>query len=161
MDLKAITLKHPWAFAVARLDKRIENRTWKPPPSLIGRRIAIHGGAMPKGQALEDAYNDMLVITQRIATRTYFNEMPEPLLSWLQENDYGNSKLKDWITPGIVATATLKGVVTTSDSPWFFGPYGWVLEDVEPLETPVPHRGAQGLWPVSEEVLKLLTPERS
>lgn len=160
MDLKAITLKHPWAFAVARLDKRIENRTWKPPPSLIGRRIAIHGGAIPKGDsAFADTMFDVKVILRDIITAEYMSKLSTAQVNWIRARNC--NVLRTWITPGIVATATLKSVVTTSDSPWFFGPYGWVLEDVEPLETPVPHRGAQGLWPVSEEALKLLTPERS
>ena len=159
MDMKAITLRHPWAFAVARLDKRIENRTWKPPPSLIGRRIAIHGGVAPKGEALGECVADIDVISKQILTQELYNALPAEKRHWLIY--HAPHTVRDWITPGIVATATLKGVVTTSDSPWFFGPFGWVLEDVEPLETPVPHRGAQGLWPVSEEALKLLTPERS
>jgi hypothetical protein len=35
--------------------------------------------------------------------------------------------------------------------PWFFGPFAWVLSEVVTLAVPVPHRGAQGLWPVAAE----------
>jgi hypothetical protein len=37
------------------------------------------------------------------------------------------------------------------DDPWFSGPYGWVLSDVQKLATPVPCRGAQGLWRMTAE----------
>jgi len=43
-DLIALTLWRPWAWSVAAGLKRIENRGWKPPASLIGKRLAIHAG---------------------------------------------------------------------------------------------------------------------
>lgn len=46
---------------------------------------------------------------------------------------------------GIVGEATLVDCVTVSDSPWFFGPYGFVLEDVRPLPFR-PYRGALGFF---------------
>jgi hypothetical protein len=43
--MKALTLKAPWATAIAKLGKDIENRSWRPPAAIIGERIAIHEGA--------------------------------------------------------------------------------------------------------------------
>ena len=37
-------------------------------------------------------------------------------------------------------------------SPWWFGPVGWILADVRPLATPVPCKGAQGLWVVPPRI---------
>lgn len=28
---------------------------------------------------------------------------------------------------------------------------GWVLEDVKPVDPPIPHRGAQGFWEVDPD----------
>lgn len=42
--MRAITLWQPWAWAITHADKRVENRTWSPPESLIGEQIAIHAG---------------------------------------------------------------------------------------------------------------------
>lgn len=42
--MKALTIWQPWANAIAHHGKRIENRTWPPPKSIIGERIAIHAG---------------------------------------------------------------------------------------------------------------------
>lgn len=36
--------------------------------------------------------------------------------------------------------------------PWFFGPFGWVLTDYVQLVEPVPCKGAQKLWRLSEDV---------
>ena len=42
--MKALTLHQPWASLIACGAKRIETRSWPPPKSLIGKRIAIHAG---------------------------------------------------------------------------------------------------------------------
>jgi hypothetical protein len=55
---------------------------------------------------------------------------------------------------GIVGRCNLVDCVTTSESPWFCGPFGFVLADVE--STPfVPCRGALGFWEVPAELAKL------
>ena len=120
-DMKALTLWQPWASVVALGIKKIENRRWKPPASVIGRRIAIHAG------------------------KTY---------------DEKGAKLIAEICGGqpervpfgvLMATARVVGVVTTPEEValdqrrWFFGPYGWVLEDIYPCDE-VEIKGAQGLW---------------
>lgn len=46
---------------------------------------------------------------------------------------------------GIVGTAEIVDCVEQSDSPWFFGPYGLVLENVQPVEF-IPVKGALGLF---------------
>lgn len=43
--MRAMTVKQPWASLIASGEKRIENRSWRPPAALIGERIAIHAGA--------------------------------------------------------------------------------------------------------------------
>jgi hypothetical protein len=34
------------------------------------------------------------------------------------------------------------------DDPYYVGEYGWRFEVVEKLSTPIPCKGAQGLWPL-------------
>lgn len=129
--MKALTLKHPWPWAICHLGKDIENRTWKPPASLIGRYFAIHGGAVPRGRA--------------------FQEMSD--IGWALADDRDmipGVTVQDTIMPGIVAVVLLTGVVTASPSPWFEGPYGWCLGDLFVLPEPVACKGAQGLWDVPE-----------
>lgn len=45
----------------------------------------------------------------------------------------------------VVCTAIIDRVVTDSTDPFWIGPYGWVLRDIEPAESP-PARGGLGLW---------------
>lgn len=129
--MKALTLIQPWAWAIEHLGKRVENRTWAPPPRLVGQRIAIHAG---KKYDEEDA-------------------------RWLAENfDFSEIDCAHGV---IVATARIARVVTSADHlpenqrVWFFGPFGWVLADVQPVAE-LACRGAQGLWDVPSEFLPLL-----
>ena len=43
--LRGLTLWQPWAWAIAHGGKRIENRPWRPWPSIVGELIAIHAAA--------------------------------------------------------------------------------------------------------------------
>ena len=65
--MHALTLRHPWVWAVAHLGKRIENRTWEPPEDLIGKHIAIHGSVSPKTKpAWNEVAEDVTAIYTRI-----------------------------------------------------------------------------------------------
>ena len=158
--MKGLTLRHPWAFAIAHWGKQIENRTWKPPKALIGQRIAIHGGKVPTSH---DALADIKYIF-------------EDLKSVHGEPSYqvdGNLTLRDILLSGVVATAVIDRVIyleafraRNSDpafaDPWFDievdGNVGWVLRDVIVLPTPIPCKGAQGLWDVPDSIAKVLQP---
>jgi hypothetical protein len=45
--MRALTIRQPWAGAIAHQTKRVENRTWKLPAKHEGARILIHAGAQP------------------------------------------------------------------------------------------------------------------
>ena len=123
--MKAVTLWRPWDHAILYGGKRIENRPWKPWPSIIGKRIALHSG------------------------RKYDTEGAQWMLS---QGLYTPPPPSECIAGAIVGTATVSGFVTDSDSSWFFGPYGWVLMDVKALPEPILCRGAQGLWNLPKQV---------
>ena len=123
-SLLALTLQQPWASAVRDLGKRTENRSWSPPQRVLGQFIAIHAGMTFR----EDAADWLAARTGRMLTR-------------------GNVPLG-----AVVALARVVKVVQEHpDDPWFLGPYGWVLDDVVTL-SPVPCRGRQQLWRISDEV---------
>jgi hypothetical protein len=126
--MKALTLQRPWGFAIARLGKRIENRTWCPPAHLIGERIAIHNG---KG-------------FDRAGWEWLFSQYQPEWPSYDRAAD----------TPmAIIATAVVDRVISISDDIWFFGPFGWQIADVQVLPRPLECRGAQGLWNVPGHLL--------
>lgn len=41
-------------------------------------------------------------------------------------------------------------------SPWFMGPYGWILDEVIALPSPVHCKGMQGLWTVPADIEALM-----
>ena len=143
----ALTLKHPWPFAVCRLEKRIENRTWAPRrQSLpVGEWFAIHGGAMPRRYDLkETAYQARALIAAHRKALV------------LAEGE--DVTLRDVLGyRGVVAVCRFGGIVRNGESgsedPWFEGPIGWRLEKLVVLPEPVPCPGSQGLWPLPEVVL--------
>lgn len=121
--LFALTLQQPWATAVRDLGKRVENRSWPAPERVMGQVIAIHAGRAFR----EEAADWIAARTGRMLTR---NNVP---------------------LGAVVALARVVDVVQERDDFWFFGPLGWVLDNVVPLE-PVPCRGMQKLWRLPAEV---------
>lgn len=141
--MKAITLRHPWPFAICYWGKRIENRGWQPRTELkIGQRFAIHGGRPPSNAAY----------------RRYVCETTEQLIErfgWpphLDDETTFRELLTLVVTPGIVGTAILSEILTESDDPWFEGPFGWQMTDVQVFDEPVSCPGAQGLWAVPKDI---------
>lgn len=52
--MRALTLKAPWGTVIAKHGKDVENRSWKPPDSILGERIAIHEGLSVMRAALKE-----------------------------------------------------------------------------------------------------------
>jgi len=117
--LLALTLQQPWATALRDLDKRVENRSWPPPPHVLGQYIAIHAG------------------------KTF----DERGAAWIEAHFGASYSAQNTAAGAIMALARLAEVTSCRSDPWFFGPYGWVFDHVIPL-TPVACRGARHLWRV-------------
>ena len=126
--MKALTLHPEWAHAIAHLGKRTENRTWRPPEAMIGRRIAIHAGASIAGGRGREAADIVLNTISRIAG------------TWVCAGDVR--------CRAIVATATIASADDDHRTPWdATGQWHWRLSGVVTLSTPVPvARGRLGLW---------------
>lgn len=134
--MRALTLIRPWCWAIAHGGKDVENRTWQPPESIFGQRIAIHSGLKWDDEAAVS-----LIYAHRSGPR-----LPSP---------------EKWPGGRIVATAVVDGTIAVehgtplaglSLSRWFVGPVGWLLRDVIALREPVPCRGAQGLWTLPVDI---------
>ena len=149
----ALTIQQPWAWAIANAGKDIENRTWPPPRKFIGSTIAIHAGktfdrdSANAVRAIREAIlrdSDKYSITERFALIHVAGQVPD--------------SPSECAMGAIVAIATIVGVSYRSSSPWFAGPYGWLLDNIKRLDEPVPCRGAHGIWtvpePVAEQVLE-------
>lgn len=128
--MKALTLHRPWTDAILYGGKRVENRSWHPPHSLIGQTIALHAGKV----------------------------YDEQVADWMDIQGLYTPPARGDSPMGIVGVASLLGSYRAgvlnqlSKDPWFFGPVGWLLGDVVAFRSPIPCRGAQGLWTVPEDL---------
>lgn len=59
---------------------------------------------------------------------------------------------------GFIGSAVLADCVDASASAWFFGPVGFVLQDIRPCRF-TPWRGALGLFEVPDEIARALVGE--
>lgn len=119
---KAISIRQPWAWAIIHAGKDIENRDW---PARFRGPVCIHAA---KGMT-QDEYEDCLSTIHAISRHN-----PFPLGLTLPA--FG-----DLARGGIVGTAEIVGCVSESSSPWFFGRYGFVLANVQPVDF-IPVKGA-------------------
>lgn len=131
--MKALSIKQPWAWAILHAGKDVENRDW---PTLGRGRIALHASAgMTRSEYLE-----FLEVYGRIVESGAV-DVTVPDSADLERG-------------AIIATFNLVGCVKYSPSPWFFGKYGFVLEDVTPLPEPIPCSGKLGFWEVPTGIVE-------
>lgn len=131
--MKALSIKQPWLWAITDLDKRVENRTWRPPKWAIGQRIALHAS---KKDDLAGAPS-----IHRITGQFTAPHIPRGAI-------VATAVVADYCDNG----RRLDRLPVEQDR-WFFGPIGWILDDVRKLSEPVPCRGHLGLWDVPAELL--------
>lgn len=117
-----LSVRQPWAWAIIHGGKDVENRDW---PTKVRGRVLIHAG---KGIGL-DEYSLAAAV---VAGRTGVTVPPRAELT----------------LGAILGSVEIVDCVESSDSPWFFGDYGFVLRDPRPLATPLPWRGSLGFFNV-------------
>lgn len=59
--MKALTVRQPWARFIAQTDetdqpKRVENRTWAPPASMLGAELLIHVSCSTPTKLIQEAH---------------------------------------------------------------------------------------------------------
>lgn len=125
--MKALTLTQPWATLVATGKKRVETRSWR-----TGYRgpLAIHAA---KGFPAE---------ARRYAEHEHtLGRLPSPLPrgAVLCVVDLVDCRPAEEVALDISSLERLYGD---------YGPgrWAWLFEELEPFDTPVPAKGALGLW---------------
>lgn len=121
--MKALTIRQPWAAAIAHGTKRTENRSWPAPAKHLGTRILIHAAAA-EDRVLRSS-NDVP------------SELTDGIGVWPDTRS------------AIVAVATLTGCHFDEGccQPWGMdGYFHWELADVTAFATPIPAKGALGFW---------------
>lgn len=154
MKMKAISLWQPWASAIALGAKRIETRSWS---TNYRGPIAIHA-------------SKRFILWEMIDCSSSWTWCG--VLGWIMGR--GERPWESLPFGAIVATAELvdcrpTGSFTVDELDTERGPdtpgglykyterflgdfspgrFGWVLANIKPLKTPIPYRGAQGLFDV-------------
>ena len=134
----ALSLWRPWPWVIFRGGKDVENRSWPPPISAIGTRIALHSSK--KWDA--DAFSFFIQLDLRVPDQEH-------------QHPYGVVTGTAVIDRVVTETKTL----TLEQRRFFFTEradgkqnYGWILADRRELERPVPCVGRQGLWALPADV---------
>lgn len=113
----AISIKQPWAWLIVNGHKPVENRDWH--ASYRGP-VLIHAGlAQPDLFKLRDIAD------------TFDVKLPA---------------LKDMAFGAFIGRAEIVDCVTAHDSPFFDGPFGFVLANPVAFARPLPFRGSLGLF---------------
>lgn len=121
-DLQALSIRQPWAWLILNAGKDVENRTW----------FTNHRGWF-------------LIHASKGCTRKEYRECIE---EWVFEFHIPDERVPAFDSlnfGGIVGAAYLGNCVRHSDSRWFGGPCGFMLEQVRPLPF-VACRGALGFF---------------
>jgi len=147
----ALSLHPEWAFAVAQLDKRIENRSRMMPRTHAGRRFAIHAGACVGGRTIKAARLRGCVAMLEAAVSAGWSVSDGRMTLSKGDRLVTLDSAASIATSAIVATAIVRAVLDrtpTPTEPWHVaGEYGYVLEEVEVLPVPIPAApGALGFW---------------
>lgn len=135
--MKALTLWRPWPWAIFHAQhnpKRIENRPWSPPESMIDEEFALHAGAkfdQPSVYSIMQRTNHLGSVDWRMD----------------QQGIVGTAVLRGWVENAEDAEAFMVG-----QGEWFSGPFAWLLSDVRALAKPVPCKGFQKLWNLPPDV---------
>jgi len=116
-----LSIRQPWAHLILHHGKDIENRTW---PTKVRGRILIHASKSMTRQEYEDA--------AWFAYECRRVHLPD---CWPVDLPRGC----------IVGSVEIVDCVQQWDSPWFGGPWGFVLRNPQPLQV-TPCRGALGFF---------------
>jgi hypothetical protein len=128
--LWGVTLKQPWASAIAYGPKRVENRLWPPSPDLPFW-LAIHAGANKEDLSL-------LAESELGQLWSGYPRAPMPHSAIIAV-----AQVVGAVPEEVAARSPADGVAE-----WAMGPWCWLLTGVVAFGSPVPCRGSRGLWPV-------------
>lgn len=132
LPTKALSIRQPWVWAILTAGKRIENRP---------RRFHYRGPICLHASLHRPSVDEQ---TWFLATTDDVDiNQGKPSCGDMTDAEIIKASLA--VRGGIVGTAEIVDCIECSDDPWFFGPYGLVLENVQPVDF-IPVKGALGLF---------------
>lgn len=131
--MNAITISQPYASLIADGKKFVENRTWLPPDSALGKDIAIHAGKgtqyLTRQQLAEYPHGCIVAV----ATLAFCLSKQSILEHAISQPDAAA------LTSGLTWNQLFLHEHTE-------GPFCWVLTNIRKMDPPFPTTGRQGLW---------------
>jgi len=125
--VKALSIRQPWAWMILHAGKDIENRDWQ---TKFRGTVYIHASKWFRDQEVFETFQDMKPIMKE--------DRPQATIGDLRA-----------MCGMIVGTVDIVDCVSQSTSPWFFGRYGFVLENPKPI-TPFPVKGKLNFFEVTQ-----------
>lgn len=122
--MKALSIQQPWAWAILH-GKPVENRTW---PTRFTGQFLIHTGKKFDLNGFSWLLNHRDLLTTEIPHRDSFP------------------------CGGFVGISKIIDCVDYHESPFFFGPWGFVLADTRPTVF-IPYRGKLGFFYVPDKIV--------
>lgn len=148
--MKALTVKQPWAWAIAHGQKDVENRRWT--TSYRGL-LAIHAGAAWD----EGGGWDRRVIQAVLHYGQPAGHFDPPLkVEGFTHSGDPIALLREphrFVPGAVIAVADLIDVTRDDPSGWAEpDQFHWRLANVRRLDQPIPAKGALGLWTLPYEI---------
>ena len=122
-NMKALSIQQPWAWAIFN-GKPVENRTW---PTHFTGQFLIHAGKKFDYEGYRWLLDNRNLLTAELPHRDVFQ------------------------CGGFVGKSRVVDCVDYHPSPFFFGPWGFVLIDSQSIPF-IPYRGQLGFFDVPEEI---------
>jgi len=108
----ALSIQQPWAWTIIHGGKDVENRTW---PTKFRGRFLVHASRKFDWEGF-----------RWLDARQHISNFSLPVRDLLDKGEFRRG--------GIIGSVELIDCVQRHNSPWFYGPYGYVLKDPEPQE---------------------------
>lgn len=124
MEMPVLTIKEPFATAIVRGPKRVENRGWAPPEQFVGGWLLIHAGR----------------------SRSYLDD---PAVMASVRGLWPGAPADFPHVGQIIGAVRLIGIdnpENRSQDGWASGPICWVLDDPRPFGQPFTVRGHPGVF---------------
>lgn len=130
--MKALSVIQPWAWLIVHGYKDIENRDWC---SSYAGQLLIHAS---KKKSRDEWTSAQWAMDEC--------GLDPDILPQINDVSYG----------AIVGICDLIGWVDRSQSPWFYGQFGWKLQNARAFKHSIPCRGALGLWEYSGPLIEVV-----
>ena len=123
--MKALSIRQPWAWLIAAGYKDIENRRWS---TKFRGRIYVHAAMR---------FDKNAIMATPLSRKNFLDERAQSAIEDLSHT---------WRSSAIIGEVDIVDCVTSSDSPWFTGRYGFILANPKLYDNPIPCKGKRNFF---------------